>query len=79
MQLGQRVRLRPRGQADIFDLVLRDKLATITALEKDLEDRVYVGVTLDDDPGRDLGAQGLPGHRFFFGLDEVVPLTGTDV
>jgi hypothetical protein len=26
---------------------------------------------VDDDPGKDLGLQGEPGHRFFFGLDEV--------
>jgi len=28
-------------------------------------------VTVDDDPGADLGALGLPGHRFFFFADEV--------
>jgi hypothetical protein len=30
-----------------------------------------VTVTVDDDPGKDLGATGQVGHRFFFGLDEV--------
>ena len=29
---------------------------------------------VDDDPGRDLGALGQPGHRFFFAPEEVEPL-----
>jgi hydrogenase maturation protease len=33
-----------------------------------------VTVTLEDDPGRDLGAASVLGHRFFFGLDEVEPV-----
>lgn len=68
---GDRVRLRPRGQADIFDIALRGKTATIAAIEQDYENRIHLAVTIDDDPGRDLGAQGKPGHRFFFGLEEV--------
>jgi hypothetical protein len=31
-------------------------------------------VTVDDDPGRDLGAEGNTGHRFFFAPEEVEPL-----
>jgi hypothetical protein len=33
-----------------------------------------VAVTLDDDPGKDLGQARQPGHRFFFKPDEIVPL-----
>jgi len=33
-----------------------------------------VAVTVDDDPGRDLGERRQPGHRFFFAPDEVEPL-----
>jgi hypothetical protein len=44
------------------------------AIENDLEQRTYVAVTIDDDPGKDLGALGQPGHRFFFRPDEVVPV-----
>jgi hypothetical protein len=73
---GDRVRLWPLGRADVFDLVLAGKTATIEAIEQDLEDRVYLAVTLDDDPGRDLGALRQPGHRFFFGVEEVEPLVG---
>ncbi len=50
--------------------------ATVASIEEDFEGRVFVTVTLDDDPGADLGAQGLPGHRFFFRPDEVEPLVG---
>jgi hypothetical protein len=68
---GARVRLHPRGRADIFDLALDGKLATVASIEEDFEGRVLYTVTLDDDPGRDLGELGKPGHRFFFGQDEI--------
>lgn len=71
---GTRVRLWPGGDADIFDLALKGRTATITAIEQDYEDRIHLAVTVDDDPGQDLGASGQPGHRFFFRPDEVAPL-----
>src|SRR5262245_23807528 len=67
---GNRVRLRPRGRADIFDLALYGMTATIASIEQDLEGRVYLAVTVDDDPGKDLGMMRQPGHRFFFLLEE---------
>jgi hypothetical protein len=71
---GDRVRLRPRGRADILDLALDGKEATVVAVEEDLEGRRYVAVTVADDPGSDLGREGFPGHRFFFRPEEVEPL-----
>ena len=71
---GDRVRLRPRARADIMDLALAGKIATVDSIEQDYEGRAYVAVTVDDDPGRDLGALRQPGHRFFFAPDEVEPL-----
>jgi len=68
---GDRVRLNPLGRADIMDLALQSKIATIDAIEQDFEDRIYLAVTVDDDPGRDLGHHRQPGHRFFFGVEEV--------
>jgi len=68
---GDRVRLRPRGGADIFDIALAGKLATIATIEHDFENRVHLAVTVDDDPGNDFGLSGKPGHRFFFGIDEI--------
>ncbi len=70
-QTGDRVRLQPRGRADAFDLLLKGQLATIISIEQDFEDRVHLCVVIDDDPGKDFGEQGLPGHRFFFNPEEV--------
>lgn len=76
VRAGDRVRLRPARRADIFDLALVGKTATVEAIEQDFEGRVYLAITVDDDPGRDLGDLRQPGHRFFFGPDEVEPLGG---
>ena len=73
---GSRVRLHPRGGGDILDLALAGKEAYVEAIEQDFEDKVHVAVTVADDPGRDLGDERQPGHRFFFSLDEVEPLDG---
>jgi hypothetical protein len=71
---GQRVRLRPARRADIFDLELRGRTATVVAVEVDLEGRDYVAVTVEGDPGADLGAEGRIGHRFYFGPEELEAL-----
>ncbi|HKO46101.1 MAG TPA: hypothetical protein VJV79_00170 [Polyangiaceae bacterium] len=73
--VGERVRLRPKARADIFDLALSGRSATVRAVERDFENRVHLSVTVDDDPGADLGIAGFPGHRFFFFLDEVERLS----
>jgi hypothetical protein len=74
LRQGDQVRLRPRAGGDILDLALADKIATIESIEQDFENRIYLAVTVDDDPGRDLGAMRQPGHRFFFAPEEVEPL-----
>lgn len=74
LKVGDRVQLWPRRGGDILDLALSGRDATVESIQQDYDDRVHVAVTVDDDPGRDLGALRLPGHRFFFSLDEVVPL-----
>jgi hydrogenase maturation protease len=71
---GSRVRLRPRARADVFDLALGGRHARLEAIEQSLEDAVHLVVSVDDDPGRDLAAAPLLGHRFFFAPDEVEPL-----
>ncbi|HYG75149.1 MAG TPA: hypothetical protein VEK08_09125 [Planctomycetota bacterium] len=71
---GQHVRLRPRGRSDIFDLALDGKTAVVESVECNFENQIYVTVTVDEDPGRDLGRLGRPGHRFFFRPEEVEPL-----
>ncbi|HWA96957.1 MAG TPA: hypothetical protein VG713_00630 [Pirellulales bacterium] len=71
---GDRVRLRPRGQADAFDIILAGHTATIESIERDFENRIHLAVTIDEDPGRDLGLAHKPGHRFFFDPEDVEPL-----
>jgi hydrogenase maturation protease len=71
-----RVRLRPRAGADVFDLVLAGRTAVIEGIDQDLEGNVQLAVTVEDDPGSDLGERRQPGHRFFFAPDEVEPLAG---
>ncbi len=68
---GDRVRLRPRKKSDIFDIALDGKIAIIESVECDFEDRVHLAVTVEDDPGRDLGMARQIGHRFFFSPEDV--------
>lgn len=74
LAVGARVRLRPKAGGDIMDIVLAGKIAIVEAIERDFEDRTHVAVTIEDDPGRDLGLGRFPGHRFFFSREELEPL-----
>jgi hypothetical protein len=74
LQKGSRVLLRPHSGGDIMDIALKGKIAFVEAIEQDYEERVYIAVTLEDDPGRELGEERIPGHRFFFSPEEVEPL-----
>jgi hydrogenase maturation protease len=74
LRAGSRVRLKPRRGGDVFDVALAGRTAVVASLEWDMEDRVQLAVTADDDPGRDLGEARMPGHRFFFSPEEVEPL-----
>ncbi len=71
---GSRVLLQPRPGGDVMDLALAGKAAFVEVIEQDYEDRIYIVVTLEDDPGRDLGGDRILGHRFFFSPEEVIPL-----
>jgi hydrogenase maturation protease len=73
---GDRVRLRPGKRADVFDLALAGKIATVESIEQDYEGQFHISVVADDDPGRDIGMMRQPGHRFFFSPEEVEPLGG---
>jgi hypothetical protein len=74
LRAGDRVKIRPKSRADIMDIALEGKIATIEAIEEDAEKRVHLALVLDDDPGKDLGLMRQPGHRFFYTLDEVEAL-----
>ena len=76
---GARVRLVPRKRADSMDMFLAGRAATVAAIHRDLEDRIYIAVTVDDDPGADL--HHAYGRFFYFAPEEIVPLapeSGTD-
>ena len=71
---GSRVRLRPRPGGDIMDIALAGQVAIVESVEQDYEGTIHLAVTLENDPGRDLGQERQIGHRFFFAPDEVEPL-----
>jgi hypothetical protein len=76
LKAGDRVVLRPgRGRqgvlTDAMDMMLDGKAARIEVIQQDFENRIYLVVTLDVDPGREQWDERvLPGHRFFFFPEE---------
>ena len=67
---GDRVRLKPHGRGDVFDIALVGRIARVASIEEDFEGKLHVAVLLDDDPGHDIGPRR-PGSRFFFAPDEL--------
>ncbi len=65
---GGKVVLRPRGH-DIHDTILDGRLATVERIYVDMDDEVHLGITVDDDPGRDV--MRTSGRYTFFKPDEV--------
>ena len=76
LQKGDLVRVRPKRGGDAMDMLLAGRVAMIESIEQDAEDKTHLALVLEDDPGRDLGVARMPGHRFFYGTDEVEPLEG---
>ena len=74
VRAGDRVQLVPKSGGDVLDLALAGKAATVESIEQDFEGKLHICVVVEDDPGSDLGLFRQPGHRFFFGPDEVVAL-----
>ncbi len=74
VNIGDRVRLRPREGGDILDIALRGQIAIVESIEEDYEGAQHICVVIEDDPGRDLGMMRQPGHRFFFTPAEIEPL-----
>jgi hypothetical protein len=73
LKVGDSVRLFPGDGGDILDMALAGQIAVIESIEQDYEEKVHLAVVLENDPGKDLGFLKQPGHRFFFGIDEVEP------
>ncbi len=76
VRAGSRVRCRPRPGGDVMDIALAGRAATVAEVLESTEGIVHLALTIDDDPGRDLGEERLIGHRFFFTPQEVEPLGG---
>jgi len=69
---GSRVILRPGARrADAQDMFLAGRTALVEAVLLDVDDTVYLAVTLTDDPAADL--QSAHGRFLYFAPDEVEP------
>lgn len=69
---GSRVRVQPKGRADIWDDLVRGMTARVNAVHTDFEGKRYVGVVFDADPASDM--HEWYGRSFFYGENEVEPL-----
>ncbi|HEY7171078.1 MAG TPA: hypothetical protein VH417_09555 [Vicinamibacterales bacterium] len=69
---GSRVRLRPNRRADAMDMFLIDQPATVAGVYRDVDERVYVAVTVDADPAASLHESF--GRYFYFDPAEVEPI-----
>ena len=56
--------LRPGTDRDVYDRMLDGRRATIERIYLDYDDSVYLGVTVDDDPGQELMRE--TGRYLFF-------------
>ena len=80
VKAGNRVRLHPKARADAFDMLLDGKTARVETIHQDFENRIYLVVTVDDDPALEqmqMDKRVLPGHLFFFFPEEVELLEHT--
>jgi hypothetical protein len=69
LQKGSRVRVLPKGRADVWDDIVRGMTARVNALHTDFEGKRYVAVLFEDDPASDM--HEWYGRSFFYGVDEV--------
>ena len=72
VRLGDKIVLRPGTEGDVYDKILHGRTATVERIYRGYDERVYLGVTVDDDPGQDLLRE--TGRFLFFFADEVEPV-----
>ncbi len=68
---GQTLVLAPGVDRDPYDKMLDGRRATLERIYVDYDDRVYLAVTVDDDPGQELMRE--TGRYLFFFANEVSP------
>jgi hypothetical protein len=74
---GRRVRLCPGiRRADAHDMFLQGRVATVQGVYRDLENRPYLAVSLDEDPATEFLLWH--GRYLYFSPDEVEPLERCD-
>ena len=66
---GDKVILHPPQNADVYDKMLDGRSATIHRLFLRVDDRLHLGVTIDDDPMQEI--LGESGRFLFFFAEEV--------
>ena len=66
---GSTLLLRPGTDRDPFDRILDGRSATLERIYLDYDDRVYLAVTVDDDPGQELMRE--TGRYLYFFAQEV--------
>jgi hypothetical protein len=74
VRLGDKIVLRPGTEGDVYDKILDGRTATVERIYRGYDERVYLGVTVDDDPGQELLRE--TGRFLFFFADEVEPVRG---
>ena len=62
---GQKVRLRLDADSTAHDGMLDGRTATIERILWDVDDKLYLGVTIDGDPGQEL-LRDTGRHQYFF-------------
>lgn len=72
VRLGDKIVLRPGTEGDVYDKILHGRTATVERIYRGYDERVYLGVTVDDDPGQELLRE--TGRFLFFFADEVEPV-----
>ncbi len=72
-RLGDRLVLRLGDRIDTYDRMLNGRTATIERIYLRYDDRVQLGVTIDDDPGQELMRETGRFHFFFADEVELVP------
>jgi hypothetical protein len=75
-RLGDTVVLRLVGRSDPYDRILDGRSATVERIYLDYDDRLYFGVTVDDDPGQQLLRD--TGRFLFFFAGELELRTGSE-